>query len=269
MMKSTLVPDAKRPLVFAHRGLSSIAPENTLAAFKLARDMHIPGVELDVHLTADGKLVVFHDHWTGRLAGADGIAPGKEAKGKGLELEKSSYNELRALDIGSWKGQKYSGERIFLLSELFEECGDSFYYDIELKSNLRNDYGLEAATAAAIKAARGGKGIADRCMASSFNPVSIARFKTLMPEIPTAIIWCVDDELVWPLRYGAGSWLGHADFLKPDQVKVTPLSSFRWRKLAGKEVVPWTVDEPAAAKRLLELGCSGIISNRPHELGVL
>lgn len=268
-MRSRLFASSGRPLVFAHRGLSSIAPENTMAAFRLAREMKIPGVELDVHLTADGKLVVFHDHTTGRLAGADGIAPGKEAKGRGLDLEKSTYEELRKLDIGLWKGEKYRGERIFLLAELFEECGTDFYYDVELKSHSREDYGLEAATAAVIKAARGGKGIAERCAISSFNPLSLARFKPLMPEVPTAIIWCVGDDLPLPLQYGAGSWLGHVDFLKPDHQKVKTTSAFRWKHLAGKEVLPWTIDDPAEAKRVLGLGCAGLISNRPQELGLL
>lgn len=272
MKRPAIVPDAKRPLLFAHRGLSSIAPENTMAAFRLAREMGIPGVELDVHLTADGKLVVFHDHYTGRVAGAEGIEPGPEAKGKGLKLEESSLSELQKLDIGSWKGKKYAKERIFLLSELFEEFGDSFYYDIELKSTARADYGLEAATAAVIRAAggnaRGGKGMESRCLVSSFNPVSLARFKTILPEIPTAVIWCTSDELPFPLRYGAGSWMGHVDYLKPEHVKVKPGSSFRWRKIAGKAVVPWTVDDPAEARRVLDLGCLGVISNAPHTLGI-
>ena len=272
-MRPAIFPDAKRPLVLAHRGLSGIAPENTMAAFKLARKMGMPGVELDVHLTKDGKLVVFHDHWTGRLAGAraeDGtvIPPGPWAKGKGLKLEDSTYDELRQIDIGSWKGKEYSGERIFLLAELFEEFGDSFYYDIELKNGVRADYGLEAKTAETIRAA---KGIIGHCVASSFNPVSMARFKTLMPEVPTGIIWCLDDDdgLPKPLQYGLGSWIGHVDFLKPEHVKVTPLSRFRWRTLAGKEVLPWTVDDAAVAKRILGLGCSGVISNVPHTLGLL
>lgn len=268
-MRPAIIPEAKRPLVFAHRGISAIAPENTMASFKLARAKGMPGVELDVHLTADGKLVVFHDHYTGRVAGADGLPPGAAAMGKGLNLEKSSWDELRKVDIGSWKGSEYASERIFFLSELFEEFGDGFYYDIELKSTKTEDYGLEAATVAVIKAARGGKGIADRCLVSSFNPVSLARFKKLMPEVPTAIIWCVTDELPFILRYGAGSIIGHVDYLKPDFEKVRRLSSFRWRKLSGYEVVPWTVDDPAEARHLIDLGCSGVISNRPHELGLV
>lgn len=267
-MSARIFPEAKRPIVFAHRGLSSIAPENTLAAFRLAREMGIPGVELDVHLTADGKLVVFHDHTTGRLGGAEGVPPGKEAFGKGLDLEKSTFEELRKIDIGSWKDARYSGERIFLLSELFEEFGDSFYYDIEMKSHERDAYGLEEATAKAIKEARGGKGLMERCVLSSFNPFCVARARPLLPTVPRAIIWCVDDELPLALQYGLGSWIGHADFLKPESVKVQKTSSFRWRRLAGKDILPWTIDDPAEARRVLELGCAGVISNRPHELGL-
>lgn len=66
MSRMALFPEIARPLLFAHRGLSSIAPENTMAAFKLARDMGMPGIEFDVHLTKDGKLAVIHDHSTAR-----------------------------------------------------------------------------------------------------------------------------------------------------------------------------------------------------------
>ena len=87
-MAKSILPDFSRPLVFAHRGISAVAPENTMASFKLAREKGIPGIELDIHLTADGMVPVFYDHDTGRVGGAPGIAPGLEAKGKGLSLEK-------------------------------------------------------------------------------------------------------------------------------------------------------------------------------------
>jgi len=268
-VRPPILPGERRPLLFAHRGVSSVAPENTMAAFRLARDQGVPGVELDIHLTADGKLPVIHDHFTGRTAGAEGLPPGAEAKGKGRELERTTWKELKGLDVGAWKGAAYAGERIPLLGELFEELGDSLYFDVELKSNRRDDYGLEAALAAAIRGARGGKGIADRVLVSSFNPISLARFKALMPEVPTAIIWCDGDELPRILRLGFGSIIGKADYLKPDKAKVNAGSAFRWKRLAGQAVMPWTVDEPEEARRLLALGCQGIISNRPRELGIL
>jgi glycerophosphoryl diester phosphodiesterase len=251
--------------LFAHRGLSSIAPENTMAAFKLAREFGIPGIELDVHLTADGKLPVFHDHYAGRICGAEGLPPGPEAEGKGLELERSSWAELSGLDVGSWKGAEYSRERITLLPELLEELGSSFYWDVEVKNRGTADYGLEAAVAKALR----DSGLIGRCLVSSFNPISLARFKALEPRVPTAIIWCADEGVPPYLRHGEGRWLGRVDALKPDQAKVRHSSSFRWKALERYPVLPWTVDDAAEAARLLALGCEGAISNRPQELGIL
>jgi glycerophosphoryl diester phosphodiesterase len=257
MTRIPVLPDSGRPLVFAHRGLSSIAPENTPAAFALARDMGIPGIELDVHLSADGGLPVIHDHSTSRVAG------------KALEVERSSMKELAALDVGSWKGEKWKGERILALRELFEEFGDSFYFDIELKNRVSSDYGLEGAVAACLRDAFSSKGeLAGRILVSSFNPASLARFKYLAPAIPTAIIWSSDAGVPPYLRHGEGRWIGKVDALKPRFDKVRRLSSFRWKRFGRYPVIPWTVDDEAEAKRLLALGCDGVISNRPQDLGL-
>ena len=271
MIGSTILPNEKRPLLFAHRGISSEAPENTMAAFKLARDFGIPGIELDIHITKDGKLAVIHDQDTGRVAGClenDGtrIQPGSSAKNRGVSIEASDWKTLSAIDIGSWKGSTFKNERIPLLSDLFEELGNAVYFDIELKSTTKADLGLEAAAAASIRAADGGRGLAERCIVSSFNPFALARFKAIMPEIKTAIIWCEDEGLPYFLRHGEGRWLGKVDFLKPAQEKVKKTSSFRWRKLEGYEFLPWTVDDPQEAQRILAVGASGVVSNRPHKL---
>jgi glycerophosphoryl diester phosphodiesterase len=252
-----LFPGIARPLLFAHRGLSSIAPENTMAAFKLARSMGMPGIEFDVHLTSDGKLAVIHDHSTARVAAAS------------LDVERSNWKELSALDIGSWKGRKWKGERIVELRELFEEFGESFYYDIELKSSISSDYGLEAAVAACLRDAFASKGgLTGRILVSSFNPMALARFKYLSSAIPTAIIWSSDADVPAYLRHGEGRWIGKVDALKPDKAKVTRISSLRWRKLGRYPILPWTVDDKIEAARLLSLGCDGVISNKPQELGI-
>jgi glycerophosphoryl diester phosphodiesterase len=257
LSRLALFPGIPRPLVFAHRGLSSIAPENTMAAFKQARAMGIPGIEFDVHLTGDGRLAVIHDHSTERVAEAS------------LEVERSTWKELSALDVGSWKGSAWKGERIPQLKELFEEFGESFYYDLELKSNISADYGLEEAVAACLRDAFASKGgLAGRILVSSFNPMALARYKYLAPAMPTAVIWSGDADVPAYLRHGEGRWIGKVDALKPDRKKVNPFSSLRWRKFGRYPVLPWTVDEPAEASRLLSLGCEGVISNRPQELGI-
>jgi glycerophosphoryl diester phosphodiesterase len=257
MSRMALFPGIARPLLFAHRGLSSIAPENTMAAFKLARDMGMPGIELDVHLTSDGKLAVIHDHSTARVAAEP------------LEVEKSNWRELSALDIGSWKGSQWKGERIIELRELFEEFGESFYYDVELKNGISSDPGLEAAVASCLRDAFSSKSaMTGRILVSSFNPIALARFKYLSSAIPTAIIWSGDSDVPPYLRHGEGRWIGKVDALKPDKAKVKRISSFRWRKLERYSILPWTVDDKIEAARLLSLGCEGVISNRPQELGL-
>lgn len=258
MSRIPLYPDMPRPLLFAHRGLSSLAPENTMAAYSLAREKGIPGIELDVHLTRDGKLAVIHDHTTAR------VSPGTS-----LEIERSTWKELSAVDIGSWKGPEWKAERIAELPQLFEEYGDAFYYDIEMKSSVPSDYGLEKALAACLRDAFATRGdLAGKVLVSSFNPMALARFKYLASALPTAIIWSNDPEVPAFLRHGEGRWVGKVDVLKPDRAKVRPASSFRWRRFGRYPVLPWTVDTKEEADRLLSLGCEGVISNRPQELEI-
>ena len=248
------LPERDRPLVFAHRGVSSEAPENAMAAFRLAREKGVPGVELDIHLTADAKLVVIHDHSTKR------VSPGTD-----LDVESSTVAQLKAVDIGSWKDPRFKGERPPLLAELFEELGGDLYFDVEIKSGEKEDRGLETAFARLLSDFGFG---AERIVVSSFNPTSIGRFKAACPAVPTGIIYCTDSDVPWYLRHGEGRWLGHADFLKPKHTQAT-MVGLAWGKMTGgRKVIPWTIDDPAVAARVLSIGCDGVISNVPHKLGL-
>lgn len=248
------LPGRDRPLVFAHRGVSSEAPENTMAAFRLAKEKGIPGVELDIHLTADGKLVVIHDHSTKR------VAPGTD-----LNLEASTVADLKKIDIGSWKGEQFKAERPPLLSELFEELGRDLYFDVEIKSGTSEDRGLEAAL---VKVLADHGMDASNVIVSSFNPFAIKRFKALCPTVPTAIIYCIDAGVPWYLRRGEGRWIAGADVLKPKYTQTTAAGLSWGRLIFGRKVIPWTIDDPAEAARVLSIGCDGVISNAPHRLGL-
>ena len=249
-----LLPGQQRPLLFAHRGLSSEAPENTMAAFKLAKDYGIPGIELDIHLSADDQIVVAHDKTTSRTS-----------PGSSMAIAQSKWADLKTLDIGAWKDPKFSGERIPLLSGLFEELGADFYFDIELKNRDNTDGHLEALLARLLDDFRMD---ADKVVVSSFNPLMLAKFKATCPRIPTAIIYCNDPELPWYLRRGEGRWIAGADILKPEHLITTKARMTIDRALGGREVLPWTVDDPVVAQQMIALGCDGVISNTPHTLGI-
>ncbi len=94
-------------MIVAHRGASHEAPENTLPAFELAWEQGVDAVEGDFLLTEDGQIVCFHDKDTKRLTG------------KTLEVAKTSFADLQKLDVGKWKGEKYRGTKIPLISEVF------------------------------------------------------------------------------------------------------------------------------------------------------
>ncbi len=225
-----------------------------MASFKAAKALGTPGIELDIHLCASGELVVFHDDSTKR------VAPGTD-----FRIVEEQWATLKNVDIGSWKGPEWASERPILLEQLFEEFGTSFYYDIEIKAPKTADRGTEAALAQLLKKMNLG---AENIIVSSFNPIALKRFKNIEPSIPTAIIFHGGNEVPWYLRHGFGAVIGATDFLKPKHIQISAFSMFWGKTLGGRKVLPWTVDTAEAARRVLALGCEGVISNKPDALAI-
>ena len=259
MKRIPLLPDRKRPLLFAHRGCSSLAPENTMAAYKKARETGAPGIELDVHLCAPGpgaetgELVAAHDDTFLRTAPAG-------ANGRGLPLEALRLDEIRRIDVGSFFGPAFGGERPPILAEVLEEFCPAMYIDIELKTYKIKDDPLPRLTAELLK--RMGTAVEKSVTVSSFNPFSLRAFKGYNGAVATAVIWCDDPGVAWPLRRGAGRFIARCDYVKPVHLQVRS----RPGAFEGRPQVPWTIDEPALAESMLSSGCAGIISNRPQDL---
>lgn len=251
MHRVPLLPERSRPLVFAHRGCSSLAPENTLAAFRKARECGSPGIELDIHVCASGELVVAHDDTFQRTAG-DSRA-----------VESLHYDAIKNIDIGSFFAPGFSGERVPLLDDIIEEFCPGMYIDIELKTRKTRGDPLPALLAETIR--QFGDRATTAVTVSSFNPFALRTFKKHCPYIPTAIIWCDDPEVPPILRRGFGRALSRCDYLKPEHAQAGRFFRLPLSALDKRPLVPWTIDDSALAEQMLRLGCEGIITNRPQD----
>jgi len=247
-----LLPEHPRPFLFAHRGCSSLAPENTMEAFHLAKHLGSPGLELDIHLCKSGELVVLHDDSLLRTTGLN------------RPVEDCIWDELKDLDAGSWKDGRFSHCRLPLLQEVLETFLPDLYIDIELKTRKSSADPLPGALAELLRSF--GPRAAGHITVSSFNPLALRSFKKLAFQFPTAIIWCDDPELPPYLHHGEGRWLSGCDYLKPIHEKVSQGFMLMMGKLGRRPIVPWTVDSPDLARTLLGQGVAGLISNRPQEI---
>ena len=227
-----------RPILFGHRGCSYDHPENTLASFKACLDMKIDGIELDVQKCKSGELVVFHDFDLKRIAGID------------RRIDELDYQELKRIDVGD-------GQHIPLLEEVLDLCRDTVLYDIEMKAEGTANLGLEAAVLALLET----KSLKSRTLLSSFNPISLLRFKRISKNsIPTALIYSDSPSVPKILRHGQGRHLVRPTYLKP------PKEQFDQARAWNYQLCTWTVDDPDEAASLLERGAMGIISNNPKAL---
>ena len=242
-----------------------------MAAFKKARENGAPGLELDIHVTLDGKLVVTHDDNFLRTALPDN-------NGNGKKPEELSYDEIKHIDVGSFFGPEWSAERPPLLEEVLEAFCPDMYVDIELKSRKTKDDPLPSLLAEKLKSL--GQKISTAVTISSFNPFCLKTFKQEWKkiqktteksgnharDIPCAVIWCTDPEVPWILRRGFGRILSFCDYVKPIHKQVNSFSLFRFSVLERRPVIPWTIDEMTLAKKMIRLGCEGIITNRPQDI---
>lgn len=231
-----------RPRILGHRGASADAPENTIAAFRLAMEQGADGVELDVWRCGTGELVVIHDEDARRTAGAP------------LSVPETSFGALRALDAGGWKGARFAGERIPRLEEVLEALPDAFV-NVELKSR-RRDVGAAVAAAEVIRAARA----VDRVVVSSFDWRLVAALGVAAPEIPVGLLF--EGSRLWWLRVALGSRTLRPAALHPARALATDARMRAWTG-RGLDVNVWTVDEPEELRRLAALGAAALITNVP------
>lgn len=234
-----------RPLIFGHRGARADAPENTLPAFELAAHQGAHGIELDVHLSQDGHIVVMHDFTVDTTT--DGSGPVM-----GLTLD-----ALRALDAGRWFGPDFAGTRIPTLDEVFEAVGQRLFINIEIKSLTPETNGIETAVAACVTR----HAMQQRVIISSFNPVALLRVRAALPDVPLGFLYDADTlPLVSALLPGLSYEATHP---RQDLIDAALVAQARQ---AGHLVNAWTVNDPARGQVLRDLGVDGLITDAPGAL---
>ncbi len=160
-------------LIAAHRGSSGTAPENTLAAYRDAIESEADIVEADVQMTADGKVVVFHDKHLSRTT---------DSKGKIGDL---NYGQFRNADAGSWFAEKYRGERIPLIADVINTIKGHCYLNIEVKNIEGNNLGYNIERIIEIIYENEYQ---DYTTFSSFYYNTLRQLKKKYPEFPTMAI---------------------------------------------------------------------------------
>ena len=285
-----------------HRGTRGLAPENTLAAFRKALAIGVTTLETDLALTRDGVLVLSHDPQLNPdlVRGPDG----KWIAGQGPAIRALDLAEVRRFDVGrlnpdsrysvQWREQQPAdGERIPTLEELFallRASGSQARLNLETKvtPTIGEDAPDPASFArVAVEAVRAA-GFAQRTTIQSFDWRTLVEVRRIAPEIPTACL-TIDSRgmnTVQPGPDGASPW--HAGLRAADHGGSLPRLvraagcatwSMFWRNLnpelvaearsLGLKVLPWTVNEPADMRRLIDWGVDGIITDYPDRLRAL
>ncbi|HEX7395243.1 MAG TPA: glycerophosphodiester phosphodiesterase family protein [Anaerolineaceae bacterium] len=237
--------DSHVPLVYAHRGANTCAPENTLAAFCKARQQGADGIEMDVKLTADGEVVIMHDQTVNRTTNGHGL------------LRSFGLVDLRRLDAGSWFDNAFRGERVPTLGEIFETLQDSILYDIELTNyGTPFDQLLDKVLALIQKYE-----LAHKVMVTSFFPNNISRFRSLAPSIEGGVI-ALKGMAGFLSRSIVGRWFAPRAVI-PVYLDLTPKYMLQ-QKAQNRKVFPWTVNDPADIQRMARWGVDGLITDVPE-----
>ena len=246
-----------RPLeVIAHRGASAYAPENTLPAFELAVGMGADVVETDVHTTRDGHLVCMHDTTLARTTDVRTRYPDRAP----WAVADLTLQEVRTLDAGSWRGERYAGTPVPTLQEALHLLAGRAGLLLELKRPALYPGIADAVVADLVRSGwLGGRVRGLPLVVQSLDWEFMARFHALAPTVPVGLLGRP------PSRRRMRALSAWASRMNPPD----PSVSAKLVEAAHRSdlvLCPWTVDSASRMRELVDLGVDGIITNRPDVL---
>ncbi|TFJ93746.1 glycerophosphodiester phosphodiesterase [Lentibacillus salicampi] len=229
--------------IFAHRGASKYAPENTMASFSLAHQQGADGIETDVHLTKDHIPVLMHDERVNRTTNSSGY------------IKDYTFEQLRQLDAGAWFSPEFAGSRILSLEECLEWTQDkSLYLNIELKNNKIDYKHLE--TIVYDKLSR--YHLLHRTILSTFNPISVKRLKHLNQNIGVALLTSKRSRNLVSAAKDLGANAIHIKYRLLDHLLVDQSHQ------ENMAIRAYTVNRPRQMLRALSIGCDGVFADVPE-----
>jgi glycerophosphoryl diester phosphodiesterase len=245
--KMTHLPGRFPVRVIAHRGFSGAAPENTLTAFRKAIEAGSDMIELDVHLSLDGEVVVIHDETLERTT-----------DGKGRAADRT-LAELKRLEAGSFFGPDFAGEKIPTLKEALHLAKGRIPVNIEIKTPSHRRYSAAELAEKALQEVRNAA-MLEAVLFSSFNPAALDRIARKEPKAMTALLfhraWNALEDIP-----GAGKFA----VLNLRNIHLTREKVAEVRR-AGKIIHVYTVNAEEELRRFVDWGVQGIITNYPDRL---
>ncbi len=234
-------------LVIAHRGFSGNAPENTLTSFKRAMEAGSDVIELDVHLSKEGEVVVIHDDTLDRTT---------NGKGKVVDY---TLKELKQFDAGLWFGNQFSGEKIPTLEEVLGLARGRIRINIELKREGLGNYSVGDLANQALQEVQK-MGMEEQVLFSSFDPSPLKRMREDHPRIQVAFLynkdWNSPEEI-----------LGGSSFsILTCRKSVLNSSNISKAHQEGIKVNVYTLNTEEEMQQFLKIGVDGIITDYPDRL---
>jgi glycerophosphoryl diester phosphodiesterase len=234
-----------RPVIFAHRGASAHAPENTIAAFELALAQQADAIELDVKLSADGYVIVHHDATVDRTT---------NGKGRVKDL---TLAELKKLDAGSSFSEAFKGQTIPTLEEVFEAVGRRTLVNVELTNyNTPRDHLVETVCMLVKK-----HKMQKHVIFSSFFASNLSRTRHFLPDVPRGLLALGGWMGSWARSFGFV--FGKYQALHPHLSDSTQQQISRVHRL-NRRIHVWTVNRQEDMRRLYHWGVDGIFTDDPQ-----
>ncbi|PSB22630.1 glycerophosphodiester phosphodiesterase [filamentous cyanobacterium Phorm 46] len=230
--------------IIAHRGFSSIAPENTLAAFELAIARKANSIEFDIQLSADSVPVIFHDATLDRITGISG------------KVRDKNLSQLQTLNAGKWFSDEFSDEKIPTLKEalgILKNVDKFLYFDVKPHCEWSDSEVTDFVNTL------NDRGIKEKCVITSFNDTFLGQVRRVDGDL--AIGQIVANLEAYKTQLSQA--VANRDNLISSQYRVLLENPalIQASRSQGVDIVAWTVDDPADMQKLIDLGITRIVTN--------